>query len=37
VRDGEEKLYPQQRSGGGVFTSFYLEIKANSLEDDKNK
>ena len=36
IKDGEEKLYPKQRSKGvRWFTSFYLQLKATSL--DKNK
>lgn len=36
IKDGEEKLYPKQRSKGVQwFTSFYLQLKANALGDDK--
>ncbi len=34
IKDGEEKLYPKQRSKGvRWFTSFYLHLKAGSLRD----
>jgi len=34
IKDGEEKLYPKQRSKGvRWFTSFYLQLKASSLEE----
>lgn len=37
IKDGEEKLYPKQRSKGvRWFTSFYLQLKANSLKEDQN-
>src|SRR3989344_1638761 len=36
IKDGEEKLYPKQRSKGvRWFTSFYLQLKASSLDDGK--
>jgi len=36
IKDGEEKLYPKQRSKGvRWFTSFYLQLKASSLDDSK--
>jgi len=35
IKDGEEKLYPRQRSKGvRWFTSFYLQLKASSLDED---
>jgi len=35
IKDGEEKLYPKQRSKGvRWFTSFYLQLKASSIEED---
>lgn len=37
IKDGEEKLYPKQRSKGvRWFTSFYLQLKASSLNDGKH-
>lgn len=34
IKDGEKKLYPKQRSKGvRWFTSFYLQLKAGSLEE----
>lgn len=36
IKDGEEKLYPKQRSKGvRWFTSFYLQLKASSLDETK--
>ena len=36
IKDGEEKLYPKQRSKGvRWFTSFYLQLKAGSLDKSK--
>jgi len=36
IKDGEEKLYPKQRSKGvRWFTSFYLQLKASSLDENK--
>ena len=36
IKDGEEKLYPKQRSKGvRWFTSFFLQLKASSLDDGK--
>ncbi len=36
IKDGEEKLYPKQRSKGvRWFTSFYLQLKASSLDESK--
>lgn len=38
IKDGEEKLYPKQRSKGvRWFTSFYLQLKASSLNDGIQK
>lgn len=35
IKDGEEKLYPKQRSKGvRWFTSFYLHLKASSLSEN---
>lgn len=37
IKDGKEKLYPKQRSKGvRWFTSFYLQLKASSIEDRKH-
>ena len=37
IKDGEEKLYPKQRSKGvRWFTSFYLQLKASSLDETKH-
>ena len=36
IKDGEEKLYPKQRSKGvRWFTSFYLQLKASSLDENR--
>lgn len=36
IKDGEEKLHPKQRSKGvRWFTSFYLQLKASSLDKEK--
>lgn len=36
IKDGQKKLYPKQRSKGvRWFTSFYLQLKASSLDESK--
>ena len=35
IKDGNEKLFPKQRSQGVIwFLSFYLQLKASALKDD---